>query len=371
MIAVTPSRARLLRLAVLTCLALPLAGLAQTTTVTGQRAVTVAAPFLQISPDSRSAALGDAGVAIANNANAIYWNPAALAMMDNRFGVNLNFTPWLRSLIPDINHYYLPAYLNLGEQTGTVGLSLTYFSLGRIVFTDNNGVGQGDFNANEFAITGAYARKLSQQLSIGVALKYIYSNLAGNANVSGVQFDPGTSFAGDIGLLYRKPLRGNHEFSSALSLTNLGAKMNYRGNSNDRDFLPATIRVGAAYKRQLDETNVVTFTLDLAKLMVPSDPAARADESVLSGIFTSFTDGPELQEINLGGGIEYTYNSLFSARAGYFYESPQQGDRQYISMGVGVNYEKFAFDFAFLQPTQSQHPLQNTLRFTVGYTVGQ
>lgn len=338
----------------------------------GSQAAAVAAPFLLISPDARSAALGEAGVAITNNANAVYWNPAALAFNENQWGINLNYTPWLRNLIPDINHYYLPGFYNLGERNGVIAASFTYFNLGRIQFTNATGGSLGEAVANEWAATVAYSRKIAEKLSVGVSLKYIYSNLAGDApTFGGPAFEPGTSFAGDIGLMYRSeaPRQGD-EYSLAMTLTNLGAKMNYRANDQDRDFLPATLKVGGSYKYSLDETNSVLFTADISKQMVPRDTASRREDSVVGGVFSSFGE-TQLGDFTIGGGAEYWYNNIFAARLGYFHESERQGNRKYVSLGVGFKYEKFALDFSFLQPTENQHPLQNTIRFTIGYAVGQ
>lgn len=353
----------------------PLSGLQAQVNTTGQGGpITTAVPFLMINPDSRGAALGDAGVAIASGANAMFWNPAALAFTPNKYGFALNYTPWLRFIIPDINHYYVPGYYNLGEKAGVIGASITYFSLGQIEFRDNQGVSTGNFNANEFAFSVSYARKLTQYLSGAASLRYIYSNLAGSANVSGISLQPGESVAGDIALFYSKPFTWGKTpmtWNWGVNISNIGAKMSYSGDINVREFIPTNLRIGTAFKADIDEYNSVTWTIDFNKLMVPSDDSARRESSLLSGMFSSFGDRPfseELAEITISTGVEYWYAKQFAGRIGFFHEDPTKGGRQYVSLGVGVRIkEKISFDFAFIQPLRANHPLQNTLRFSLGF----
>lgn len=339
------------------------------------KAITTAVPFLIICPDSRSGALGEAGVAIADNANALYWNPSTLAFTQKRMGFNVNYTPWLRALgIPDINHAFLPFYYNFGEKGGVAGASLTFFSLGNIQFTDASGNNIGEFNPAEFALSGAYTRKITDAFSAGVSLRYIYSGIAGSQAIGGVTTNAGQSFAGDIHFFYNKDFRFRNttdmNFKWGVNISNIGAKMNYTASTR-KDFIPTNLRVGYALTANLDEYNSITFTNDFNKLLVPSE-GGRSDKNLLSGIFGSFGDAEggfseELTEINVSLGLEYWYNKLFAVRAGYFYEDPNKGARKFVTLGAGVRFKIFSVDFAFLAPLEQNHPLQNTLRFTLGF----
>lgn len=363
------------------CLAF-LLGFAQTplfsqggTNTGGQQinAITTAVPFLLISPDSRHGGLGEAGVAIADNANATHWNLSTLAFSDKKMGFGLSYTPWLRQLVPDINLAYLSSYYNLGENAGVVAASIRYFSLGEIIFTNENAVEYGKANANEFAIDAGYTRRITDNLSAGVALRFIYSNLAANASVSNFTTKPGISAAGDMNVFYTKDFMAATTpltVSWGLNVTNIGAKISYT-NSSNKDFIPTNLRVGAAVKAQLDEYNSLTLTTDLNKLMVPTE-GGQSDKTTIDGIFTSFGDAPdgfseEMQEINISTGVEYWYNNLFAARAGFFYENPRKGNRKFVTLGAGVKYQVFAIDFAYLASLEQNHPLQNTLRFSLSF----
>jgi Type IX secretion system protein PorV len=338
------------------------------------QAITTAVPFLMISPDSRSGGLGEAGVAITDNSNATHWNLSALAFTDKKFGASMSYTPWLRGLgVPDINLSYLSGHVNLGERAGVVASSIRYFSLGKIEFTDDNAIKYGEFNANEFAVDAGYARKVTDNFSAGVALRFIYSNLAGAQSTPNFETKPGTSVAGDINMLYTKDFTSGQRpmnFRWGLNLSNIGAKISYT-NSNNRDFIPANMRLGAALKTHLDDYNSITLTTDLNKLMVPSE-GGQSDQTLLDGMFSSFADAPggfteELREVNVSAGLEYWYNNLFAARAGVFLEDATKGNRKYVTLGAGVKYNVFALDFAYLAALQQAHPLQNTLRFSLSF----
>jgi hypothetical protein len=347
---------------------------AQTTTG-GQdiKAITTAVPFLMISPDSRSGGLGEAGVAIADNANASHWNLSALAFTEKKFGVGLSYTPWLRQLVPDINLSYLSGYYNMGERAGVISSSLRYFSLGNIIFTDENAVEYGKFNANEFAWDAGYTRKVTENFSAGVGLRFIYSNLAANASVNGFETKPGVSVAGDLNMLYNKDFDAGAiplNFRWGLNISNIGAKISYT-NSSNKDFIPTNLRLGVALKAGLDEYNSLTFTTDVNKLMVPTE-GGQSTQTLISGMFSSFGDAPggfteEFKELNLSTGLEYWYNDLFAARAGIFLEDAIKGNRKFVTLGLGVKYSVFALDFAYLASLTQNHPLQNTLRFSLGF----
>lgn len=362
---------------VLACLLLPNAMHGQN--VAGQTTIlTTGVPFLQITPDSRSGAMGDVGVAIANNANALYWNPAALALSDNKMGIAFNYTPWLANLNLGISHFYIPAYYNLGERGGVIGASFTYFSLGRVDFTDIQGNSLGNYTANELAVSGAYARKITKHLSLGVQLRYIRSDLAGSQNLGGtITVNPAQSFSGDLALAYRKPLKRGifdrnlpAEFSWGINLSNLGAKISYTGVNSRQDFLPTNLRVGAAIKSKVDEFNSLTLTADVNKLMVPTNSAS--NPALLQGTFGSFSDtsfATQIRLYTLGVGVEYWYQEYVALRTGYFREDPIRGGRTFLTLGIGFNYKGIGIDFAYLQPFNTNNPLQNTLRFSINYNI--
>lgn len=341
-------------------------------------AITTAVPFLQIAPDAKSGAMGDAGVAITDNANAIHWNPAAMATFDDQMGFSTSYTPWLRGLgIPDINLGYLPGYYNFGKKGGVVGVAFRFFSLGEIQFTDDAGLETGRFNANEFSIAASYAHVLTDKLSIGGSLRYIRSNLAGSGNVGGISTNPGQSAAADIAFHYQTDFDLNTQqgsipvkFRAGSNISNIGSKMNYT-SSSQRDFIPTNLRIGYAFTADLDEFNQITFTNDFNKLMVPSEGGA-SDDAVLEGMFSSFGDAEgglseEMKEVTLSFGAEYMYNQIFGIRAGFFHESPDKGDRQFMTLGAALQFNIFSLDFAFLIPFQENHPLERTLRFTLAF----
>lgn len=324
-----------------------------------------------IAPDSRHGAMGEAGVALANDANATHWNLSGLAFTENKMGVGISYTPWLRALVPDINLSYLSGFYNMGERAGVIAASIRYFTLGKIEFTDENAIKYGEFNANEFALDAGYTRKVSENLSAGVALRFIYSNLAANARVGSFDTKPGTSVAGDANLLYTKDLSAGStplNLSLGMNITNIGAKISYT-NSNNRDFIPTNLRLGTALRAEMDEYNSLTFAADVNKLLVPSE-GGQSDQTLIDGIFSSFGDAPggfseEMSEFNLSAGLEYWYNDLFAARAGLFLEDAEKGNRKFVTLGAGVKYNVFALDFAYLASLTQNHPLQNTLRFSL------
>jgi hypothetical protein len=346
------------------------------------RAITTAVPFLIIAPDARSGALAEAGVAVSTGAASNYWNPSALAFAERQFGIGVNYTPWLRALgIPDIHHAYVPMYYNFGKKGGVLGASLTYFSLGQIQFTDQSGNNIGQFDPNEFAISLAYAHKIVNNLSVGVGLRYIRSNLAGSTNIGGQTSNPGNSFAGDVSLLWVKPFairskKGNlpMEFRLGMNISNIGAKMSYFATTR-RDFIPTNLRLGYAFKIDIDDYNSIMFTQDINKLMVPSE-GGQADVPLLEGIFTSFGDAKggaaeELKEINTQLGLEYWYNKLFALRMGYFFEDKDKGGRQFLTIGAGLRFRMFSVDFSYLFSPIQNHPLQNTLRFGINVDIAR
>lgn len=339
-------------------------------------AIQTAVPFLLITPDSRSGGMGEAGVALSPDANANFWNPAKLAFIENNNDLSVSYSPWLRSLTPDVSLSYL-GYAHKLDERNTIGASIKYFNLGTITGTGTDQSFQGNYTPNEFSIDGTLARSFGEDFSLGLTLRYIHSNLfSGTPAASTQQAKPGNAVAADISLFYKTKLEEfGHEstFAFGTNLSNIGTKISYSDNG-DKLFLPANFRIGIANTINLDETNEVTFALDLNKLMVPTR-ANSTDLSVPAGIFGSFTDAPggfseELQEISFSPGVEYWYNKLFALRVGYYYQNPNKGGLRYLTLGTGFKYEDFGFDFSYIAASQQSSPLANTLRFTLTANFG-
>jgi len=346
-------------------------------------AIPTAVPFLNITPDSRSGAMGDAGVAISPDVNANYWNPAKLVYLQEDDNVALSYSPWLRQLVPDISLSYL-SYAHKLDDRNTIGASLRYFNYGTIQFRDASQNDLGTYSPNEFSLNASFARKFGEEFSLALTAGFIHSNLS-NAFFSsgtGAQEKAGNSISAGVSLFYTKQTQEfgtDATFSFGTNISNIGSKISYSA-TGPKYFLPANLRIGAANTFNLDDYNQVTFTVDLNKLLVPTPPIVddngniikgkSDDVSVPSGIFQSFTDAPngfseELQEITVSAGMEYWYNQLFALRAGYFYENPNKGNAHYLTLGVGFKYEEFNFDFSYLAASQQNSPLANTLRFTL------
>jgi hypothetical protein len=321
-----------------------------------------------------------------------------LAFIDKSFGVHLSYTPWLRALVPDINLAYLSGYGRIGKKKQqTIGGSLRFFSLGNIQFTDQNGNFIRDFNPSEFALDVAYARKLSDRFSGGIALRYIYSNLTGGISVGGAETKPGQAFAADISFFYKtKKLKiagKKSDITAGINISNIGSKMTYT-ETNEQDFIPTNMRLGIGGKTHIDEHNSIATYCEVSKLLVPTPPEYALDADgnpvldaennrvisagkdpnvgVPTGIFQSFGDAPggsaeEFREVNWSAGLEYFYNNQFGIRAGYFHEDASKGDRQFFTLGATIRYNVFGLDFAYLIPLKQQHPLANTLRFTLTF----
>ncbi|HYG04635.1 MAG TPA: type IX secretion system outer membrane channel protein PorV [Chryseosolibacter sp.] len=332
-----------------------------------QRAITTAVPFLTISPDARRAALGEAGVASSADANSTYWNAAAITFIDKKYGGSFSYTPWLGKIVNDMWISQLSGFYKISKEE-TVAAAFRYFDLGEISFRDPSNNPLGDFNPKEAAFDITYSRMLSQNFSVGLTGRYIYSNLTGA--FSGEPAQAGNTAAADIGIFYTKLIQKSAR-ESTLSLgaqiSNIGPKISYTDNAN-RDFLPTNLKVGGAYTAQVDMFNSFTFLLDFNKLLVPTTDK---DKSLLSGMFGSFTDAPdggseELTEIMTSAGIEYWYDKTFAARLGYFHEAKDKGNRKYMTAGVGFRRNNFGVDVAYIVPTnQREHPLAETLRFTI------
>ncbi len=352
--------------------------------------IITAVPFLRIVPDARSGAMGDVGIAISPDANSMHYNASKLAFVDKDISVAATYTPWLRALgIPDVYLAYLSGYKKIDDMQ-TIGLSLRYFSLGTIAFTDENGGSLGDGKPNEFEVAFAYARKLSPKLSVAVTPKFIYSNLASGKSVGDVEITPGIAGAADFSLSYKTPIKMNgkeSDLSLGFAVSNLGTKISYTKSIN-KDFIPTNMGLGAAWNIKIDEFNSITFAADIHKLLVPT-PCQGLDcdsdndqipdykeQSMFKGVLSSFSDAPdgfneELRELMFSTGIEYWYDEQFAVRAGYYSEHATKGNRKFFTVGLGLKYNIFGLNFSYLVPTTNQrNPLDNTLRFTLLFDFG-
>lgn len=352
----------------------------------GTNNIITGVPFLLIVPDARSASMGDVGVAVQPDGNAMAINPSKLAFLDKKYGFAVSYSPWLKSLVPDVNLTYVSGFYKPDEKT-TIGGSLRYFNLGEIQLTDVNKQDLGIYTPSELAADVTYARQLGSSFSLGTSLRYIYSNLTSGQFSSGQQANPANAVAVDVSAYFKKPtifLGTDAIVSAGLNISNIGTKLSYsdRGNSY---FLPTNLKIGGASTFLIDDYNQFTFALDFNKLLVPTQPIYDANgkiiagedpnRSVPAGIFGSFSDAPggfkeEIREINIAAGIEYWYNQQFALRTGYFYESPTKGNRRYFTLGAGLKYNVFNIDIAYLVANVQKSPLANTLRFTMLFNFG-
>lgn len=347
--------------------------------------VLTAVPFLRIVADARSGAMGDAGIGLSPDPNAMHFNPSKLAFAEQKIGISATYTPWLRALgLDDVYLAYLTGYYKIDDMQA-LGFGLRYFSLGKIPFTDVNGEPLVTGRPNEFEITGAYARKLAERLSASVSAKFIFSNLAAGQIVSGEVIEPAIAGAADFSLTYNTPIEMSgmdSDLTIGAAVTNIGSKVTYT-KSLARDFLPANLGIGAAWNLDLNEYNRLTFAADVNKLLVPT-PCQGAgcdtdgntipdfkEQSSITAIFSSFGDAPEgfaeeLREITYSLGMEYWYDKQFAVRLGYYSEHFQKGGRKFLTAGLGLKYNIFGLNFSYLIPTTNQrNPLDNTLRFSL------
>ena len=384
--------------------------------------ITTAVPFMAITPDSRAGGMGDAGTALSANSNSVYWNTSMLNFAKEKSEISLSYTPWLRQLTNDIHLSYLAGYYKINDRNA-VGGALRYFSLGEITFTDATGNVIRDDKPSEFEITGAYAFRLSQRLSIGINGKFAYSNLTGGLPVAGVNTKAGVAGATDLSFTYYNDeariggLKGVYSF--ATTINNVGNKIAY-SELQSRDFLPMNLKIGNSFNAIFDKYNSLVFAIDLQKLLVPTPgyydvidadgdgniddytmlSGKTSDVGIIAGLAQSFYDAPgvvakdeagnyiqnadgtyqivkgsklkeELSEINICAGLEYWYNNVFAIRGGYFYENKNKGNRQYLNVGFGLKYNMFGLDMSYLVSTNGRNsPLANTLRFTLRLHLG-
>jgi hypothetical protein len=332
--------------------------------------------------------MGDVGVATAPDANSLHWNAAKYAFVKRDECIALSYSPWLRGLVNDMKLLYLTGYRRIDEFQ-VIAMSLRYFNLGDITFTNDQGQEMDVRRPNEFAIDAAYSRKFSDNISAALAFRYIRSDIsAGLSSVSGAKGKAGTSFAADISLYYNS----EHElfdkggnWSLGTNISNIGNKMSY-SNEQQKTFIPINLRLGGAFGLNLDNYNKVSYAIDFNKLLVPTPPnfnqdgtiiGKASDVPVVQGIFQSFHDAPdgfkeEIQEISFGMGLEYLYRDAFAIRTGYFHENRHKGNRRYFTVGFGFSVNMLEIDFSYLISTYGQNnPLNNTLRFTVIVNLGK
>lgn len=346
-----------------------------------------AVPSLSIAPDARGGGMGDNGAATLPDISSQYWNPSKYAFMESKAGVGLSYTPWMRKIVSDVALAYLSGYYKLGQyDQHALGASLRYFTLGEVPVTDYGGVNYLNLNPYEMALDVSYSIKLSEGFSLGVAMRYIRSDMGAD-----VTYDlrPGNAVAADLsGYGERYVFVGNSEclWSGGFNISNMGNKISYDNGTTNR-FLPTNLRLGTGLLMPLDEYNQLGIYVDVNKYLVPSRPVRgdneddeaydkRYDEyndtNFVRGMIKSFSDAPggtgeELKEINFSVAAEYNYNSQFFVRAGYFYEDRMKGSRQYLSVGTGFKMNVLQIDAAYLISTVPSNPLDQTLRFTLSF----
>jgi hypothetical protein len=365
--------------------------------------IITAVPFLRIIPDARYGAMGDAGIAVDPDPNSMHFNSSNLSFAQKDFSISATYTPWLRALgLNDVFLSYLSTYKHIDDRQ-TLGGSLRYFSLGQIQYTDDQGNPLQMVRPRELEMAFAYARKMSENFSTSLALKYIFSSL-GTGAVNGDVLTPAHAFAADVSFTYRQPLtiadkKANLNFGMVFS--NLGSKISYTRSAN-KDYLPANFGFGTAFEYNFDEHNSLTIAVDINKLMVPTpiprsmddgqgnfipNPDFDADgngipdykeKSVPVSIFSSFGDaaggfGEEMRELMFSMGMEYWYNKQFAVRFGHYNEHRTKGNRKFFTVGLGIRYNIFNINFSYLIPAVAaqRNPLDNTLRFSLIFDFGQ
>lgn len=362
----------------LTAVILLFCGISSAVTAQKLNVVTTSVPFLRISPDARSGGMGDIGVATSPDIYSGLWNGGKVAFNTNKGGIGATYTPWLHDVVNDVYLASLAGYYKFADNQALYG-SLRYFSLGDIQFTDALGNDLPSFRPREFGIDVGYSRKLSAKNGIGIALKYINSNLASGFNAGGTVYKTGSAVAADLSYFHTGIKPSGDGWNFGVVLSNLGSKISYTDNADAKDFIPANLGFGANYTNKFNNNNQISFGIEINKLLVPTPPSDSAElanyrnKGVVGSWFSSFGDAPdgfseELQEFQVSLGAEYWYNNQFALRAGYFYENKNKGNRRYFTVGLGLKYNVFGFNFAYLVPSGSgvsRNPLSNTLRFSV------
>lgn len=339
--------------------------------------INTAVPFMRISPDARSAGMGNLSLAMSPEANDLFGNTAKLPMLENKSGFLINYTPWLKDLgLSDVYLASMGYYKKLNEFS-SINSSLRFFSLGNITFSDEYGTQYMDTKPSEFSFDGGYSILLTEKLSLGVTLRYIHSKLVQGALLnSSTNFKAGNTLAGDISLYYKQN-ENAQGFHAGLLLSNLGGKINYSNENTKKYFIPANLGLGLGYLNKFDSDNSLEFGVDINRLLVPAYPDATTStsddqyfsQSVVSSWFNSFSKqyGPPLGEtLKASVGAEYNYRNTFYLRTGYTYESQVSSNGQYFTIGTSFQYLQNKFNISYLVPSGgglSRNPLSNTIRF--------
>ena len=359
--------------------------------------IITAMPSLSIAPDAHAGGLGDVGAATTPDLNSQHWNPAKYAFMESHGGITANYTPWLTKLVNDIDLAYIAGYYNISERAGAIGMSFTYFSLGEVQLTKFDGDPIAEAAPNEWAIDLSYSRKHHEYVSMAVAMRFLYSDMNNGVNAgntgSSMEMYPGWTMAADVALYYRQPFElpmGTSYFALGLNISNLGGKISYDQN-NTSSFIPANLRLGASYELAFDNYNRLSINADVNKYLVPASKGSKyaVDEngtplegqalknwyynlSSPQGWYQSFADAPggfkeELRELQYGVGLEYSYDRKFFGRVGYSHENKWKGNRRYVTIGAGFHLSIVTLDVAYVIATAATNPLDNTLRFSLGF----
>ena len=359
-------------------------------------------PSLTIAPDGRAAGMGDVGVATSADLNSQHWNPAKYAFMESKGGITANYTPWLTKLVSDIDLAHIAGYYNMGDRAGALSASFSYFSMGAVQLVDYSGTAFQEAHPNEWALDLAYSRKLHEYVSMAVAMRFLYSDLNNGVNASvttaAQEMHPAWTMAADISLYYRQPISlpmGESYFGLGFNLSNLGGKMSY-DEGTTQNFIPANMRLGVSYEIPFDNYNRLMATVECNKMLVPTYESKWAENkttnrmtqeefssiSSVNGWWMSFCDAPgyttdegkevsplaeEFQEVQWGVGLEYSYNRQFFGRVGYSHENYWKGNRRYVTVGAGFHLSIFSLDFAYCIATAPSNPLDQTMRFTLGF----
>lgn len=354
---------------------------------TSKRAVRSAVPFLTIAPDARSTGMGEVGAATKSDVNDIYWNPAKLAFVDSKASVSFAQTPWLQVMTEGLYLYHLTGNYKMSSNQ-SMGVAVRYFDLGDLDFVNAAGQISQQVSPREFAVTFAYARKLSSHFSAAVSGRFIHSNVTADVlSATQLQSEAGTTGSGDISVFYKG--EGNFgpvpvDWSIGTHISNIGPKISY--NKTVRGVIPTNFRLGTSIGLHLDALQLLTVGVDFNKLLVPSPPEVTPEgniikgnteeKPVIRGIVESFSDAPEgwreeLQEVTWAVGLEYWYDNTVAARMGYFSENPAKGDRRFFTLGMGVKYKAVQIDVSYVLTAQYQHPLSDTFRIGMIVNFGE
>jgi len=332
-----------------------------------------AVPFLLIAPGARNGGMGEAGVALVNDATAVYWNPAGLAFqyedpeMDKRYEVSLMHTKWLPQFnFSDLFYDYLAARFYWPD-IGMLGGSITFLNLGKNVWTDENGNELGTFDSFEYALSLSYATKLQDNLGIGINTKLIQSNLTDKSVQVGAENKDGraTTLAVDLGLLWTPGYEFlNRRLNLGMNLSNFGPKVTYIDKAQ-ADPLPTNLRLGLAYTLFDDTFNKISFIYDVNRLLVKKYKDGKSDGVFEAAFYSSWAKEDFFRRFTSALGLEYSYGQFISLRTGYFYEDPSYGDRKFLTFGGGLTVNIFVIDFSYLSTIKEDHPLSDTMRFSL------